>query len=47
MEQNELRQANLVSIFGSWRDDPEVASGKRAISKSQAKALGEFFKMSS
>lgn len=46
MEQNELRQADLVEIFGSRGRVSEVVSGKRAISKTQAKALGEFFKVS-
>ena len=46
MEQNELRQADLVEIFGSRGRVSEVVSGKRAISKAQAKALGEFFKVS-
>jgi HTH-type transcriptional regulator/antitoxin HigA len=46
MEQNELRQADLVKIFGSRGRVSEVINGKRAISKAQAKALGEFFKVS-
>jgi HTH-type transcriptional regulator / antitoxin HigA len=46
MEQNDLRQADLVSIFGSRGRVSEVVNGKRAISKAQAKALGEFFKVS-
>ena len=46
MEQNDLRQADLVSIFGSRSRVSEVVNGKRAISKAQAKALGEFFKVS-
>jgi HTH-type transcriptional regulator/antitoxin HigA len=46
MEQNDLRQADLVKIFGSRGRVSEVVNGKRAISKSQAKALGEFFKVS-
>jgi HTH-type transcriptional regulator/antitoxin HigA len=46
MEQNDLRQADLVNIFGSRGRVSEVVNGKRAISKSQAKALGEFFKVS-
>ena len=43
---NDLRQADLVSIFGSRGRVSEVVNGKRAISKTQAKALGEFFKVS-
>jgi HTH-type transcriptional regulator/antitoxin HigA len=46
MEQNELRQADLVKIFGSRGRVSEVINGKRAISKAQAKSLGEFFKVS-
>jgi HTH-type transcriptional regulator / antitoxin HigA len=46
MEQNDLRQADLVQIFGSRGRVSEVVNGKRAISKTQAKALGEFFKVS-
>jgi HTH-type transcriptional regulator / antitoxin HigA len=46
MEQNNLRQADLVLIFGSRGRVSEVVNGKRAISKAQAKALGEFFKVS-
>jgi HTH-type transcriptional regulator / antitoxin HigA len=46
MEQNDLRQADLVSIFGSRGRVSEVVNGKRAISKAQEKALGEFFKVS-
>lgn len=43
MEQRGLRQKDLVHIFRSSGTISEVLSGKRAISKSQAKALGEFF----
>src|SRR4030095_9588043 len=46
MEQNDLRQADLVRIFGSRGRVSEVVNGKRAISKNQAKALGEFYKLS-
>src|SRR5262249_48516795 len=46
MEQNGLRQAHLVSIFGSRGRVSEVVNGKRVISKAQAKAMGEFFKVS-
>ena len=46
MEQNDLRQADLVDIFGSSGRVSEVVNGKRAISKAQAKALGEHFKVS-
>jgi HTH-type transcriptional regulator / antitoxin HigA len=46
MEQNDLRQADLVDIFGSRGRVSEAVNGIRAISKAQAKALGEFFKVS-
>ena len=46
MEQNDLRQADLVPSFGSRGRVSEVVNGKRAISKAQAKALGDFFKVS-
>ncbi len=46
MEQNDLQQVDLVKIFGSSGRVSEVVNGKRGISKVQAKALGEFFKVS-
>ncbi|MGH9837069.1 MAG: helix-turn-helix domain-containing protein [Blastocatellia bacterium] len=46
MEQNDLQQADLVKIFGSSGRASEVVNGKRGISRLQAKALGEFFKVS-
>jgi HTH-type transcriptional regulator / antitoxin HigA len=46
MEQNNLRQADLVEIFGSRGRVSEAVNGVRAISKAQAKSLGEFFKVS-
>jgi HTH-type transcriptional regulator / antitoxin HigA len=46
MAQNDLRQADLVPIFGSRGRVSEIVNGKRAISKAHAKALGEFFKVS-
>jgi len=46
MEQNGLRQADLVKVFGSRGRVSEVVHGRRTISKAQAKALGEFFKVS-
>jgi HTH-type transcriptional regulator/antitoxin HigA len=46
MEQNDLQQVDLVKIFGSSSRVSEVVNGKRGISKAQAKALGEFFKVS-
>jgi HTH-type transcriptional regulator / antitoxin HigA len=46
MEQNDLQQVDLVKIFGSSGRVSEVVNGKRGISKAQAKALGDFFKVS-
>jgi HTH-type transcriptional regulator/antitoxin HigA len=46
MKQNDLRQADLAPIFGSSGRVSEVVNGKRGISKAQAKALGQFFKVS-
>ncbi|PZO38204.1 MAG: transcriptional regulator [Pseudanabaena frigida] len=43
MEENGLRQTDLVGIIGSRGVVSEVVNGKRNISKSQAKSLGEFF----
>jgi HTH-type transcriptional regulator / antitoxin HigA len=41
-----LKQKDLLPVFGSQGVASEVLNGKRGISKSQAKALGEFFKVS-
>jgi HTH-type transcriptional regulator / antitoxin HigA len=38
-----LKQKDLVPVFGSQGVASEVLNGKRGISKSHAKALGEFF----
>ncbi len=46
MEQNGLRQVDLVKVFSSSGRVSEAVNGKRSISKAQAKALGEFFKVS-
>jgi HTH-type transcriptional regulator / antitoxin HigA len=46
LEQNDLRQADLVPILGARGRVSEIINGKRAISKAQAKALGEFFRVS-
>jgi HTH-type transcriptional regulator / antitoxin HigA len=40
MEQNDLRQSDLLPIFGSRGYVSDVVNGKRAISKTHAKALG-------
>jgi HTH-type transcriptional regulator / antitoxin HigA len=41
-----LKQKDLVPVFGSQGVASEVLSGKRGISKAQAKALGLFFNVS-
>jgi HTH-type transcriptional regulator/antitoxin HigA len=41
-----LKQKDLLPVFGSQGVASEVLNGKRGISKSQAKALSEFFKVS-
>jgi HTH-type transcriptional regulator / antitoxin HigA len=41
-----LKQKDLVPVFGSQGIASEVLNGKREISKSHAKALGEFFNVS-
>lgn len=46
MEANDLKQADLVSIFGSRGHTSDVVNGKRAISKKNAAALGERFHVS-
>lgn len=46
MEQNDLKPADLVNIFGSSGRVSKVVNGKRAISQAQAKALGESFNVS-
>src|SRR5262249_58746071 len=46
MEQRGLRQRDIVHLFGSSGVASEVINGKRAISKNQAKALAEFFRVS-
>ncbi len=46
MESSGIRQADLVGIIGSSGVVSEVVNGKRAISKAQAKALGDYFKVS-
>ena len=46
LETSGKRQADLVGIIGSSGIVSEVVNGKRAISKSQAKKLGEIFQVS-
>ncbi len=45
MEARGLKQADLVGIIGSSEVTSEVVNGKREISKTQAKALGDFFQV--
>ena len=47
MESSGKKQSDLVGIIGSSGIVSEVVNGKRSISKSQAKKLGEIFKVSS
>jgi len=46
MEMNRLKQADLLSVFGSSGIASEVINGKREISKAHAKALAKFFSVS-
>jgi len=46
MEASGTRQADLVGVIGSSGVVSEVVNGKRSISKAQAKALSEYFKVS-
>jgi HTH-type transcriptional regulator/antitoxin HigA len=43
MEQNDVPESDLLPILGSRGQVAEVLTGKRSISKAQAKALSEFF----
>ena len=43
MEEHGLRQRDLLDVFGSRGIASEVVSGKRAVSKAQAKKLAEIF----
>lgn len=46
MEARRLKQKDLTEVFGSKSRTSEAISGKREISKTQAKALAEFFNVS-
>ena len=46
MEERELKQSDLLPIFGSSGITSEVVNGKRSISKEQAKKLAKYFKVS-
>ncbi|MCL4855227.1 MAG: hypothetical protein KJZ78_28015 [Bryobacteraceae bacterium] len=45
MEEHGLRQRDLLDVFGSRGIASEVVSGKRAISKTQAKSLARIFRV--
>jgi Predicted transcription regulator containing HTH domain len=45
IELKDLKQKDLVGVIGSRGVVSEVINGKREISKAQARALGEFFKV--
>ena len=46
MEARGVKQRDLWELFGSKGTASEVINGKRSISKSQAKALGKYFRVS-
>lgn len=46
MEARNLRQADLLPIFGSRSRISDAVNGKREISKAQGRKLGEFFRVS-
>ena len=46
MEQRDLRQADLVPIFGSRSVASDVINGKREFSKAHIRRLAEFFHVS-
>src|SRR6266536_1096830 len=43
LEESEMRQVDLLPVFGSRSRVSEAVNGKRAISKAQAKRLGRLF----
>jgi HTH-type transcriptional regulator/antitoxin HigA len=46
MEQNDLRQSDLLLIFGSRGHVFDGLNDKRSITKTRAKVLGEMFHIS-
>jgi HTH-type transcriptional regulator/antitoxin HigA len=46
LEQRELKQKDLIPVLGASSAVSDILSGKRSISKSQAKKLAEFFRVS-
>jgi HTH-type transcriptional regulator / antitoxin HigA len=45
MEARDCKQEDLIGVIGSRGVTSEVVNGKRSISKAQAKALADFFKV--
>lgn len=43
MEENQIKQEELIGVIGSRGVVSEVVNGKRGISKNQAKTLAQFF----
>jgi len=46
MEQRRLKQADLVPLIGSRSQVSDMVTGRRGVSKGQARKLGEFFQVS-
>jgi HTH-type transcriptional regulator / antitoxin HigA len=46
LEQKRLKPVNLAEVLGSRGRVSEILSGKRSVSKEQAKRLGAFFRVS-
>ena len=46
LEQRELKQKDLIPVLGASGTVSDVLSGKRSISKAQAKRLARFFRVS-
>jgi HTH-type transcriptional regulator/antitoxin HigA len=46
IQARDLKQSDLLDVFGSKSRVSDAVNGKREISKSQAKALASFFKVS-
>jgi HTH-type transcriptional regulator/antitoxin HigA len=45
MEVRQLRQRDLITVFGASSVVSDVLKGKRSISKTHARKLAEFFKV--
>lgn len=46
LDERQMKQSDLLPVFGSSGIASEVVNGKRSISKAQAKKLAEFFNVS-